>query len=247
MPKIEFPHGKTSVKRFVEAFDRETGVAIRVMGVDGKACTDDTTLASIRDASCEGGDAEFESTATAASVQEAMLKRLGLTVEVLKADGSVASGGSRLDQIRAERQASVLIVSTDERVRADQISIIGQKLISTVQEEFTAHHPYLGLVLFSSAEHEKSQNGVPAKPLPSNKTIASVREKKSKEELSINGNMIVGNLEARIAEVYGLYAQVCIMNDAGKRAYTGESHDKYTLSQLNRRQQEKGRPGFRYG
>ena len=101
-------------------------------------------------------------------------------------------------------------------------------------------------MLFPSSEHEKSLRGEFIRPLSGELTIAAVREKKSTEELSIHGNMLVRNLESGIREVYGLYAQVCIMNDNGTRGYTGEAHDSFTLTELNRRQQDKGRSAFTY-
>jgi hypothetical protein len=246
MPRIEVPHGKTHASRFVEGFKGEFGLTIRLVDASGREVAADATIASSREEVNQSKAVEFEWDSTVASLQESMRRDLGLRVAFVHSDGSSVAGQMKLESLRTRAEAEQMIVSADERDRADVVSIVGQKLISTLQQEFSRHHPYLGLVLFSTAEHEKSMRGQPARPLASDQTIASVREKKSTEDLSINGNMLVQNLERRILEVYGLYAQVCIMSDGGKRAYTGATHDGYTLSQLNRRQADKGRMPFSY-
>lgn len=244
MPQIQNPHGKTHVQSFVEDLRAELGVTVRLADSQSVTIRSDSTIASVRNAGCRGESVTFNWEDTVGELQEAIQANLGIEIVFLREDGSIAPVQTKLQSLRNAPPSELIIA--EDRKRADWISIVGQKLISTVQEEFTNHHPFLGLYLFSSEEYKNSQAGKPARPLSSDRTIASVREKKSNEELSMHGNMIVSNLEATILDVYGIYAQVCIMNDAGKRAYTGESHDGYTLSQLNRRQQDKGRQPFRY-
>lgn len=101
-------------------------------------------------------------------------------------------------------------------------------------------------MLFSSDEYAKSLQGLSIRLISGTMTIATVRERKSAEDISIYGNMLVRTLESRFRDVYGLYAQACVKDDAGRKGYTGGSLDELTLGELNLRQQEKGRMAFRY-
>ena len=76
-------------------------------------------------------------------------------------------------------------------------------------------------------------------------TIARVRTKAAKGDLSIHGSNIVGAIEERFKLDYGLSVQVCCMLN-GKPAYTGDAANALTLSELNRRAEEKDRGVFQY-
>jgi hypothetical protein len=240
MPTVEAPHGKTHVSRFAETIRESLGVVVQVLTAPGASPAEpERTVASVRGASAEADSVVLTGEMTVAAAEQLLLAKFGIAVRFLARDAARPAGQTQLSTIGFGDVE-------DRTERASVVSITGQKKISTLQREFTEHHSHLGLMLFSSAEHEKSLRGEMVYPLGGDQTIASVREKKSTEELSIHGNMLVRSLESRIREIYGLYAQVCIMTDAGKRAYTGESHDGYALSELNRRQQEKGRLPFAY-
>jgi hypothetical protein len=126
-----------------------------------------------------------------------------------------------------------------------EISVTGQKKLATIQAEFTAKFPCLGLMFFSLDEAEKAARGEQMRPLPSDQTVARVRTTTGKGDLSIHGNAKVGSLEANFRNDYGLYVQVCYMRDS-KPVYTAEGLDDITLAELDRRARERGRGDFRY-
>jgi hypothetical protein len=243
------PHGKTHISSFVELVRDRLGISISVVDESGKPASPDATIASVREDRSEGGELSLSDSLSVEQACKAFFDQLGLRVRILDRDGKVASGDSSLKSTGFLLTESIKAAGPEDAStsiqRSSAISITGQKKIATLQREFNEHHPYLGLMLFTSEEYAKSAKGEAIRPISGEFTIASVREKKSTEELSIHGNMLVKTLESRIRDVYGLYAQVCIMTDQGRRAYTGESHDDYSLSELNKRQQSKGRMTFR--
>lgn len=234
-------HGKMHAGRFRDLWRDSAGMDVRVVdpqtGIDAP---EDATVASMRTSEGSGGgEILWPSIGSVRALMAAIEAEWGLKVAVRDLSGkpldpSTPISPNFLDPGKAE-----------ERRRASEIRMSGQKLISTLQREFTDRFPFLGLMLFSAEEWEKSLRGERIKPLPSDRTLASVRTKKAQEELSIHGNTKVGNLEQEILETFGLYSQVCLMQ-GGKKAYTGSSHDGYSLSELNRRREEAGAERFVY-
>ena len=100
-------------------------------------------------------------------------------------------------------------------------------------------------MFFSLEEAEKASQGLVIRSLQTDQTIARVRTKAAKGDLSIHGSNIVGAIEERFKLDYGLSVQVCCMLN-GKPAYTGDAANALTLSELNRRADEKGRGVFQY-
>ena len=100
-------------------------------------------------------------------------------------------------------------------------------------------------MFFSLEEAEKASQGLVIRSLQTDQTIASVRTKAAKGDLSIHGSNIVGAIEERFKLDYGLSVQVCCMLN-GKPAYTGDAANALTLSELNRRAEEKDRGVFQY-
>ena len=126
-----------------------------------------------------------------------------------------------------------------------EISVTGQKRLVTLQGEFTSKFPRMGLMFFSLEEAKKADQGVAIRPLPSGQTIASVRTKVAKGDMSIHGNTTVGSLESGFRDDYGLHVQVCVMRE-GKPVYTGALVDGISLSELDRRCVEQNRGDFKY-
>ncbi len=242
MPNAIKPHGKQLVENFVEDVRGAFGITIEVLGEGGRKVRDGVTLASVRDAAVRVGELRLDPAMSVSAAEAAFHSALGLRVRIKGAGRSAPDGGTEIRVLLAQMSGA----HSSKSDRNDQISITGQKKISTLQREFTEHHSHLGIMLFSSEEYAKSQQGLPVRPLKGDQTIAAVRERKSSEDISIHGNMLVKTLESRFEEIYGLYAQVCIMSDAGKKGYTGGSLDELSLSELNRRQRERGRIPFIY-
>lgn len=236
------PHGKQLIENFATEILTESGVMIEILTQDGDRARGLATLASVRDPSVQAIELKLDSGMTVAAAEAAFRTALGLRVRIMGPGGASPAGQTQLRTLTAQTRAS----QPARNERNDQISITGQKKISTLQREFTEHHSHLGIMLFSSEEYAKSLNGLSIRPLKGDLTIASVRERKSTDDISIHGNMLVKTLEARFQEVYGLYAQVCIMNAEGRKGYTGGSLDELSLSELNRKQKEKGRIPFAY-
>ncbi len=236
------PHGRLLVANFIEELRSRHGLAVDVLAASVRRARSDSWLASVRESDATGEGVVLDPSMTVAAATEAFRTRLGLHVRFRDPRGGDASGRMRLKSLLGQSQES----EPAKSARNDQIPITGRKRIATLQREFTAHHSHLGPMLLSSAEYAMSLQGLPIRPISGTMTIAAVRERKSAEDVSIHGNMLVRTLESRFRDVYGLYAQVCVMDDAGRKGYTGGSLDELTLGELNLRQQEKGRMAFRY-
>jgi hypothetical protein len=236
------PHGKQLVENFAEEVFEAFGISIDVLSEGGRKVRGGVTLASVRDPAVRVDVLRLDPAMSVAAAEAAFHSALGLRVRIKGAGKSSPDADMDLRALVEQTSAT----RSPKGERNDQISITGQKKISTLQREFTEHHSHLGIMLFSSEEYAKSLQGLFIRPISGEMTIAAVRERKSTEDISIHGNMLVKTLESRFQEVYGLYAQVCIMSDAGKKGYTGGSLDEMTLSELNRRQRERGRIPFIY-
>lgn len=122
-----------------------------------------------------------------------------------------------------------------------QITVSGNKKISTLQKEFTQKFPYLGIRLFSEEEWAKSERGESIRALPADQTIASVRTKVHPEPMSIHGRTKVGTLEANFRERYGLFCQVIVhRKGAAGKSYTAGEWDQYGLTEMNRKLEQSG-------
>ena len=116
------------------------------------------------------------------------------------------------------------------------ISISGNKMVKTIQKEFTEKFPYIRINIMPFAEKKKTtQTGYPG-----DTRIADVRKKGTSGDISISGNKLVKNLESEFETVYGLYAQVCFTDKEGGRYYTTGSYDSMTLSALNKDGEKQG-------
>lgn len=117
------------------------------------------------------------------------------------------------------------------------LNIHGQKLLKTIQKEFTTQYPYLGLMFFNKEQADKGKkDGGSIKPLSSNQRLADVRVKKgdSGTEFHIGNRTRIGNLERYFEEKFGLYVQVCFFKD-GKGFYTSGDADKQSVKGFNDR------------
>jgi hypothetical protein len=119
---------------------------------------------------------------------------------------------------------------------ASDISISGNKMLKTVQSEFTKKFPYLSLAIFPSSEKAKSLKT----PYGGDTRIADIRGRNTAGDLTITGNKFVKSLEKDFDNIFGLYAEVCYTEKDDKSYYTGGDYDGMSLSTLNKEGEKKG-------
>jgi len=257
---IDF-HGKMLVRTFKQSVHEAFGIRLKVhKGFSmGQTADDDATIASIRSegAAQVDGSLNLAGSMSVAEAESQIRNALGFAVQVLDAAGANADNALKLSDVRFRMPASPTsaapaVPATPAATRAPaasaahgDISVTGQKKLATIQSEFSDKFPQLGVMFFSLEESKKMEHGHSMKPLPSDQTVASVRTKSGKGDLSIHGNTTVGTLESAFREDYGLFAQVCYMRE-GKPVYTGASLDSASLAEINRRAGEQGRGAFVY-
>ena len=246
-------HGKMLVRNFKQAMLDMYGIRLKVhQGFSrGQTADDGATLAASRsDGAGEvTGTISLSADMTVDQAESAVRAAAGFLVQVLDATGANAPNEARLATLgfrtAAPAPAAPLPAVTGAAAGSSGISVTGQKKLATLQAEFTAKFPCLGLMFFPLDEAEKAARGEQMTPLPSDQTVASARTAPGRGDLSIHGNTKVGSLEANFRNDYGLYVQVCYMRDA-KPVYTAEGLDDVTLAELDRRARERGRGDFRY-
>jgi uncharacterized protein YbcV (DUF1398 family) len=122
-----------------------------------------------------------------------------------------------------------------------EISVTGNKKVSTLKKEFNAKFPYLSLGLFRSIARLYVKRGEPIAQLAhidDDKTLAYWRNSYKEEEyikngsISISGNKKIKNLEKEFDTAFGLYCQICYTGKDGSRYYTSSSNEK-TLAAFN--------------
>ena len=111
-----------------------------------------------------------------------------------------------------------------------EISVVGNKKISTLKQQFNDKFEHLLLAVFPLSEKEKQTKA----PYDSNKTISEVRTIINPGNISIHGLTKVSNLENEFEEIFGLYAQVCYIKADGGRFFTSGKYDEMSLAELNR-------------
>lgn len=119
---------------------------------------------------------------------------------------------------------------------AREITVTGNKKIRTLQKQFTDKFPYLRLAILPLSEKGKKRQ----RQHDNNLNLSAVRTVVNPGKISLHGRTLVGNIEKRFEETFGLYAQVCWTKSNGKRYYTSGSEDQMNLTQLNKRGEEKG-------
>ena len=119
---------------------------------------------------------------------------------------------------------------------ADEISVSGNKKIQTLQKEFTKKYPYIRICLSPLSEKKKKSQS----PHSGNLKISEVRTKDNPGKVSLHGRTLVGTIEKNFDKLFGIYVQVCYTTSDGKRFYTGASHDKLSLTKLNKHGESEG-------
>lgn len=117
--------------------------------------------------------------------------------------------------------------------KVTELSVTGNKKIETLKKEFNKKFPYLRLGIFYSYAREQVAKGESIKPIPGDKTLASVRRADSGGDISISGNKKIKSLEKEFDTIFGLYCQICYTEGDGSRYYTSGSKDDMTLASFN--------------
>ena len=97
-----------------------------------------------------------------------------------------------------------------------EISVNGNKIIQTVQKEFSKKFEYLTLCFIVDEDRGKSVN---VKGINTEKRISEVRKKVSTKEISIHGRTKVQNLEDYFWKELGIACQVGICGYSGHKHY----------------------------
>ena len=133
--------------------------------------------------------------------------------------------------------------------RADnEILVDGRKRIKTVQDEFTALHPHLGLKFYTLEEHAKTKKGEPIRSLDGDLTLASARVNApatASGDFRINGRMHVATLQDGFRKHFGLVVEVCRIKD-GQSYYTSGTADATSLDDLEASSARTGYQKFTY-
>ncbi|MCQ2229374.1 MAG: hypothetical protein MJZ13_06470 [Bacteroidales bacterium] len=112
------------------------------------------------------------------------------------------------------------------------ITVNGNKIMKTLQREFSKKFNYLTLCFIVDADREKCVN---VRGIDTNKRLSEVRKKMSTAEISIHGRVKVSNIENYFWKELGIACQIGICNYNGHSHYfpIGSSFNGMTLSQAN--------------
>ena len=246
-------HGKMLIQSFRQNILYTYGLHLKFhQGFSmGQSAEDSSTVASARSESAGNCSGAFvlEGSMTVDQAEKVIKEALGFSVQILDKTGANAVNDANLISVgfRLVNDATTPPPAGEDASASvsSDIAVTGQKKLSTIQSEFTGKFNHLGLMFFSLEEAEKASQGLVIRSLQTDQTIARVRTKAAKGDLSIHGSNIVGAIEERFKLDYGLSVQVCCMLN-GKPAYTGDAANALTLSELNRRAEEKDRGVFQY-
>ncbi|MCQ2235173.1 MAG: hypothetical protein MJZ24_10605 [Paludibacteraceae bacterium] len=111
------------------------------------------------------------------------------------------------------------------------ISVNGNKLMKTIQSEFSAKFKYLTLCFIVDEDRTKSCD---VKCIDTSKRLSEVRKKVASEDISIHGRVKVGNIENYFWKELGIAVQVGVCNYSGHKHYfpLGSFND-LSLTQAN--------------
>ena len=113
-----------------------------------------------------------------------------------------------------------------------EISVNGNKIIQTVQKEFSKKFEYLTLCFIIDEDRGKSVN---VKGINTAKRISEVRKKVSTKEISIHGRTKVQNIEDYFWKELGIACQIGVCGYNGHKHYfpIGSSFNGGSLTSAN--------------
>ena len=237
--------GRLKVNLLKKNFKCIFGATLRVK-VGNRIADENARLSDIRkDGAQSVGDFAFPANMTVGTFQESMSNIYGLQVIVATCDNWVASlegltleeiGQVKKQAVKADMQAILdARLAREATLRIERegiVSVAGNKLIKTLQTEFSNKFTYLALCFIVTADRTKS---VGVHGIDTSKTIADVRTKTASKELSIDGHVLVKNIEEYFWNEMGIACQVGICNYGGHPYYfpLGEFNNR-SLSDANR-------------
>ncbi len=138
----------------------------------------------------------------------------------------------------AKPAAKKTTAKADAPKAGGEITVNGNKIIQTVQKEFSKKFEYLTLCFIVDEDRGKSVN---VKGINTAKRISEVRKKVSTKEISIHGRTKVQNIEEYFWKELGIACQIGICNYSGHKHYfpIGSFNEK-SLTQANEWAKESG-------
>ena len=120
-----------------------------------------------------------------------------------------------------------------------EITVNGNKIMKTLQTEFSKKFNYLTLCFIVDEDREKIVN---VRGINTNKRLSEVRKKFSNEEISLHGRTKVSNIENYFWKELGIACQIGICNYSGHAHYfpIGEWFNTKTLTAANEWAQSQG-------
>ena len=120
-----------------------------------------------------------------------------------------------------------------------EITVNGNKIMKTLQTEFSKKFNYLTLCFIVDEDREKIVN---VRGINTNKRLSEVRKKFSNEEISLHGRTKVSNIENYFWKELGIACQIGICNYNGHAHYfpIGEWFNTKTLTAANEWAQSQG-------
>lgn len=97
-----------------------------------------------------------------------------------------------------------------------EITVNGNKIMKTLQKEFSKKFNYLTLCFIVDADRDKICN---VRGINTDKRLSEVRKKFSNEEISLHGRTKVGNIESYFWKELGIACQIGICGYAGHAHY----------------------------
>lgn len=97
-----------------------------------------------------------------------------------------------------------------------EITVNGNKIMKTLQREFSKKFNYLTLCFIVDADREKCVN---VRGINTDKRLSEVRKKFSNEEISLHGRTKVSSIESYFWKELGIACQIGICNYSGHAHY----------------------------
>ena len=132
----------------------------------------------------------------------------------------------------AAKPAAKKTTATAKPASGAEITVNGNKIMKTLQKEFSKKFEYLMLCFIVDADRGKSVN---IRSINTDKRVSEVRKKVSTAEISIHGRTKVANIENYFWKELGIACQIGVCNYNGHKYYfpIGDWFNGKTLTAAN--------------